>query len=447
MPTTAQETFNLETAELFVYPQGESETRTVYRDGAYVTVANLRRVTGFGDLDARIARLHLTELTDEYLTLQGIDRIDPWTRDIASTSAWRVMRENVGFNQDLRLLRCRLTDEYELRGQDMPEFPYELQGIASSLGARVATCDGCDNYYFVDDLRQNTEISAGIDEFGEQFETEVENVYCQACGPELWRERPRTTSATRFFLAPNQKAEQKTVRRRRVDITPYMGVELEVELNQCDYDTIGNAVRQAWGYDRVRYGGDGSLNHGIEFKTAPHTLEAYKTFDWSILQTLIDGGCRSQQTETCGVHVNLSRASFIHLAHEYKFGQFILRNKTFVEYVAQRRNSRWCNFDGNNNNRLVEKLKAKQPFGDKYQAVNWCNDDRVEIRVFKGTLKPKRLMSYIEFVHSVHAYTKQLTIKDMRECGFSWTLYTDWLLAQPNATYENIKYYLFERSN
>jgi hypothetical protein len=54
-----------------------------------------------------------------------------------------------------------------------------------------------------------------------------------------------------------------------------MGVELEVELNQCDYDTIGNAVRLAWGHDRVRYGGDGSLNHGIEFKTAPHTLEAY----------------------------------------------------------------------------------------------------------------------------------------------------------------------------
>lgn len=441
------QTFDLESVHLFVRPLNERETTVRVIEGNYVTVANLTPVRGYGSIPSQIAHLHLQPMDEEYCRLNNL----PCVPDMF---AFRVMRDNAGFDQDLRLMRCRLSGLYELRSARAYVEHLEQDEIARSIGNEVLTCWDCRQYFYERDLRPHETQPDECCNYGED-ECEYEcmcldtNYYCQGCMPELWQPRRNThytPPRVRFFRAENQQPEQTFVKGQMIDSTPYMGFELEMELNGASYDNVARTVTNVWG-DHVTYGTDGSLDCGIEFKTEPHTLEAYQTFDWSVLNTLINYGCRSYNTRNAGVHVNISRASFTNLAHEYKFGHFILKNRRLVERVAQRRENNWCRYDGENNSRLVSKLKTKQPFGDKYQAVNWGNRDRVEVRVFKGTLKPERLMSYLEFVHSVHAYTKQLTIKAIREHGFAWSQYETWLTNQPNATYQNIKHYLFERGN
>jgi hypothetical protein len=46
--------------------------------------------------------------------------------------------------------------------------------------------------------------------------------------------------------------------------------------------------------------------------------------------------------------------------------------------------------------------------GDRYNAVNLQNLHTVEIRMFKGSLKPERVRSGIQFCHAAIEYTREI---------------------------------------
>ena len=96
---------------------------------------------------------------------------------------------------------------------------------------------------------------------------------------------------------------------------PYVGIEIEVESTRSSVD-LGNYAEMVHDncgglvYNKT----DGSINHGFEMVTHPMTLGyAQNHLDglWSSFTLLRKAGFRAWQTSTCGLHIHISRNSFL----------------------------------------------------------------------------------------------------------------------------------------
>jgi len=162
---------------------------------------------------------------------------------------------------------------------------------------------------------------------------------------------------------------------------------------------------------------DGSLEQGFEIVTHPHTLEEYqKKFNWLVLDGLRSRGYRSWNTSTCGLHVHVSRTAFGEItkrseilkaqSHELRFIKLIYDNQRQIERLAGRSSS-YAKFNDKGN--LANRVKYGQQ-DDRYEAVNSQNTSTLEVRVFRGSLKPARILSAVELVHASVEYTRDLKV-------------------------------------
>jgi hypothetical protein len=208
----------------------------------------------------------------------------------------------------------------------------------------------------------------------------------------------------------------------------HFGIELEVENRdgwgcgagaEIVYDTLG---------ERVYCKHDGSLDDGFEIVSHPHSIAEIQNLNWNFLRTLRNRGFRSWDTNTCGLHVHVSRTAFRNNgkrdeAHELRFQKLIYDNSAQVCAIAGRTSS-YARFMDKGN--LVPKVKYGQS-ADRYEAINIQNDHTLEIRVFKGSLKKERILSAVEFIHSAIEYTRNMKINP-RDKQFSWIRFMAYVL-------------------
>lgn len=221
----------------------------------------------------------------------------------------------------------------------------------------------------------------------------------------------------------------------------HMGFELEVEAkgntNRYDGAELVQGMLGAHAYMKE----DGSLEEGFEIVTHPHALSVYqKEFDWSFAKQLVSKGFRSWNANTCGIHVHVSRSGFGEVgdrnpitgrvsyqlplekrilarqAHELRFIKLIYDNQRQVERIAGR-SSQFATFT--DKGRLVRKVKQGWQEDGHYSAVNTSNPETLEVRVFKGSLKPERVLSALEFVHAATEYTRDLKVTGKNR-ALSW---------------------------
>lgn len=220
----------------------------------------------------------------------------------------------------------------------------------------------------------------------------------------------------------------------------FLGFELEVEaeevrnMRECAEEIDSWISKSNRGYLKS----DGSLNDGFELVTQPHTLADYEQhFPWDIIRELRNMGFRSWDTDTCGFHVHISRQAFgwrprgtqynegKYHAHLLRFTKLIYDNSSYVtRYVAGRSSSRWASYSDRSH--LLEKVKHGHQSNARYSAVNVANTQTIEVRVFKGSLKVERVKAYLQFVHSVAEYTRDLHVSP-NENNLMWRRYTGWL--------------------
>lgn len=216
----------------------------------------------------------------------------------------------------------------------------------------------------------------------------------------------------------------------------YFGFELEVEDERgwgCENgaELVINSLDK-----RVYLKRDGSLNNGFEIVSHPHSFDEIKKLDLSFMNRLRAKGFRSWDTSTCGIHVHVSRTAFRKNgkhdeAHELRFQKLIYDNGTQVRAIAGRSSS-FARF--NDKGRLVPKVKLGQT-ADRYEAINSQNDHTLEVRVFRGSLKPNRLLSAIEFVHSAVEYTRNMKINP-KDTQLGWIRFMGYVLDNKDK-YEN----------
>lgn len=225
--------------------------------------------------------------------------------------------------------------------------------------------------------------------------------------------------------------------------TYHMGFELEVESDGNSRRDGAEVVTNALG-ERIYLKEDGSLSDGFEIVTHPHSLDEYqRNFDWSALNQLRRLGFRSWDTSTCGLHVHVSRTAFgtpntrrdiVKIqAHELRFMKLIYDNERQISRLAGR-SSNYATFE--DKGRLVSKIKHGNQSNGRYSAINSENSATLEVRVFRGSLKPERVLMALELVQCAVEYTRGLHVSASNK-ALSWMMFTRYV-ADNASTYPHL---------
>lgn len=198
----------------------------------------------------------------------------------------------------------------------------------------------------------------------------------------------------------------------------YYGVELEIECQNIDKALMQVELSRN---DRI-VKRDGSLRNGFEIVSGPCDLAYHEhIFDWKgLCKRLKRHNCRSSKTNTCGLHIHFSR--IFSTLEEVKIATFIYCNINNLIKICRREPNTYAYIPDTIEEQLsIMALESKE----KYELLNFLNDDTIEFRLPKGTLNYKTILATIELIDSIIFYTKSKTLKTLRKENFDQ--YLKWL--------------------
>lgn len=245
----------------------------------------------------------------------------------------------------------------------------------------------------------------------------------------------------------------------RGEDTYHLGIELELSTEES-YGTQDAAqeVIDSLG-DLVYLKEDTSIGDGFEVVTHPMSFAYASGVDWSVLDFLRTRH-HVRATESCGLHIHVSKTAFDTVSHTYRWMRFIYRNSTEVQALARRSDNEYAEFTshmndwsihyasvskdphrGHTHSPSAEHWYAKTPGGlrrrrdvglhhgtQRYAAINVENRDTFEMRFFASTTRPGRLRAAIQFAHASIEYTRQLTAnKVVTQKGLDFDTFRAWL--------------------
>ena len=211
----------------------------------------------------------------------------------------------------------------------------------------------------------------------------------------------------------------------------YMGVELEIDgAGESSYNAQQLLDLANRGRERKNCKHDGSLDEGFELVTHPMTLEYHqKKMPWAaILRKAVQMGYISHQAGTCGLHVHVSRAAF----GTEETGQdaciarilyFVEKNWAELLKFSRRTEAqldRWATRYGYKEQpQEILNHAKKGSHGGRYTCINLQNENTIEFRIFRGTLKYNTLIAALQLVQRI--CNAALSLPDERFQTMAWT--------------------------
>lgn len=247
---------------------------------------------------------------------------------------------------------------------------------------------------------------------------------------------------------------------------PHYGIELETLIRKGAPEDISSKVLDDLDGAAILKG-DGSIStggcSGFEIVSVPATFLAHKEL-WAKFFDEKKGAARhlrSWNTGRCGIHIHISRVAFTR-PHLARFAAFINHKLTrkFVTDVAGRSGNSYCPYDSNLSDVMLLNRNYFTPVpgrwlnidtGEEYseedvqfdddgeafirddnddimyldpvpgaegggrlydeshdrrRAVNFCNRNTIEVRIFRGNVKKAGFFKCLEFTDAVFNYTK-----------------------------------------
>ena len=209
------------------------------------------------------------------------------------------------------------------------------------------------------------------------------------------------------------------------DNTLYMGCEIEVENKGDENNNVG--AKEVYDNINAVCMTDSSIDYGFEIVSQPHTFERYlKEYPnyEKLFRNLIDLGYRGDETDTCGLHIHVSRK----YVNEETIDKILLFMENYKEELcnfARRKGSHWCryisdvvreNYNGENDLEIVKSLEyIKKDKGnhDRYMALNLNNPNTIEFRIFKSTLNIKTFYATLQLVDSIVNVCKKYSVDEI----------------------------------
>lgn len=272
-------------------------------------------------------------------------------------------------------------------------------------------CDRCsENYERCEDCGETHRTSAMryVDDCDEG-----EGWYCSTCHSQ----RPGR-SIHDYSFKPDPvfhygERERKTAKHRT------FGVEIETENKGGDCEVTAAQSVSASGLFYCKR--DGSIDEGFEMVSHPATLAHWREADLGYIDKLRQTGWRSYGTETCGMHIHVSKDSMSQLT-QLKLLEFFKNNSQFIQLISRRRRSnldRWAAIDPEYTPRkeLSRKVKGSR-YSERYSAINLKNTHTIEFRIFRGTLDVAAVKRNIEFVAALIRFCESHSLGQLTAVEF-----------------------------
>lgn len=250
------------------------------------------------------------------------------------------------------------------------------------------------------------------------------------------------TNKYKYIKSYNYTPEELNFNKLSNEEELFLGVELEVD-KAGKNDDNAKMVIDILGKNNIYCMHDGSLHDGFEITTHPGTLEYHSQLKYEeVFNKLLELDYRSHDTTTCGLHVHFNKNYF----GEDKTIQDLCITKLlylFEKYwdsickISRRSNVRYAQrYHMNEKDSMFDVLsKAKNSY-NKYRAVNLNNENTVEIRTFKGTLKYNTYIATLQFVKRIVKISKNTDLMQIQ--NITW----DDIISNPE---KELKQYLTER--
>jgi hypothetical protein len=345
-----------------------------------------------------------TTYTYWFMTSAGEERNPP--------NSWHSFSNDaslVGYTIDGTLVCPECKDDHFFRCEDCDNY-YDTdlcESYGVDYGDRIV-CDRCHGSYRYCDTCDTDRSLNDDDHYHDDDEPNNRNIHSYGYKQTLIMHQTDDDLKNAIIIQDNQSNWSHPY----AAIT-HLGLELEVEAKNASIGDGVDILLPSIEDDTLILKYDGSLNNGFEIVSQPMTLAwAKENFPWQELNQMANIGFRSWNTQTCGLHVHVARDAFISPSHQAKFIHLIMRNGEAWRPIGGRTNTHWAKYERSELNNLPQKIKGR--YGDdRYTAVNMCNRATLEIRIFRGSLKPERVMAALEFADACVEYTRKLSINEI----------------------------------
>lgn len=301
------------------------------------------------------------------------------------------------------------------------EMVYRYDMHMTHDGNRV--CESCADYCY-----RTCENCGGLVHEDDIYYDSNDNCYCENCYNEL-----RSKVIHNYYYKPIPIFHGSSY--SNATFPMYMGVELEIDNAGEDGENaqilldIANANAE-----HIYCKHDGSLSEGFEIVSHPATLDYHLSdIAWrEVMEEALSMGYRSHDTDTCGLHVHVSRRALGDTFEQEeetisKILYFIENNwDDMLRFTRRTRRNleHWASRYGLEES--VEKTykKAKGDFS-RYRCLNLQNDNTIEFRMFRGTLKHETFVSTLQLVHEICRVCKVCTME--RITTLDWNSFMEWI--------------------
>jgi hypothetical protein len=274
--------------------------------------------------------------------------------------------------------------------------------VCESCGEDYYTCDDCGCVLCSDDTYSNNGDGTYCESCHNDHRAESEHIHDYSYKPHpVFLRAPGESRASSLFLG----AELEIDRRRESDD------------KSADVESAGLSDHEA-----LYCKNDGSLENGFEIVSHPGTWQWWAHAPLAFMEELKGRDYRSYDTTTCGMHVHVSKSALSALS-QLKLLEFFRRNTGFIRFIARRKDGaldQWARIDNSDRSQLVYKVKGNP--GERYTAVNLCNSQTVEIRIFRGTLDQIAFRRNLAWVVSIVHFVREAGLSQL-----SLANYRDWL--------------------
>ena len=160
---------------------------------------------------------------------------------------------------------------------------------------------------------------------------------------------------------------------------------------------------------------DGSVSNGFEIVSQPFTQQFFKEnikMFTELLKMLQENNYISHDSDCCGLHFHINR-KFLENESDEPTNKMLLFTEYYkdkIQVFSRRQSYHYCKFLSDNISELryneikaknIEILKKYKNSVGRYSVINNGNRHTVEIRVFRGTLKPETFFATVEFVYNL----------------------------------------------
>ena len=302
----------------------------------------------------------------------------------------------------------------DLTGDTVNHFDGEILCI-DCLYSKTEVCECCHERIWANDaIHEDNLILCG-------HCYEYEYVSCEGCGGLINQHNALYDNDYPYCEDCYEKLEESVIHSYDYKPEPvfhgdgslFYGVELEIDDGGEDSDNAEELLKIANRSSHLLYAKhDGSISEGFELVSEPCTLAYHLNhFPWeSVMDTAVNMGYRSHCTSTCGLHIHVNRSAFGKTYDEQE--EVIARIVYFVEHhwnelVRFSRRTRG-NLDRWAARYATISDSTKKTYNDakkknlgRYVAVNLTNDDTVEFRLFRGTLKYRTFAATLQLVDEI----------------------------------------------